>query len=82
MGVIQNIELKAVDHTFLPGRKVFECWRDGVFVAAIYPHQDGLRIVSKYMTDLVKEEETVFHGLEWLPSAIVKLGACEVAHGS
>ncbi|MBA7558458.1 hypothetical protein ES708_00061 [subsurface metagenome] len=74
MGVIQNIELKVVDHSVFPGRKVFECWRDGVFIAAIYPHQDGLRIVSKYMTDLVMEEEPTFHGLEWLPSAIVKLG--------
>jgi len=26
-----------------------EFWRDGVFVAGIYPHEDGIRIVSKYM---------------------------------
>lgn len=26
-----------------------EFWRDGVFVAAIYPHKDGIRIISKYM---------------------------------
>ncbi len=80
MAVIQNIELKVVDHKAIPGRKAVECWRDGVFVAAIYPHTDGLRIVSKYMTDLVKTEPIVY-GLEWLPSAVVMLGEKEVKHG-
>jgi len=82
MGVIQNIKLKVVDHAFLPGRKSVECWRDGVFVAAIYPHQDGLRIVSKYMTDVVREEEPVMSVGGWAPSAIVKLGKQEVVSGS
>lgn len=80
MGKVMNIELKVVDHNILLGKKVVECWRDGVFVAAIYPHQDGLRIVSKYMTDLVKEEEPVSRDLGWLPSAVVKLGEQEVTH--
>jgi len=50
-----------------------ECWRDGVFVAAIYPHQDGIRIVSKYMTDMLKEEEPAHHAGQWVPSALIKL---------
>lgn len=68
-----SIELKVASHGMLPGRQMVECWRNGVFVAAIYPHQDGIRIVSKYMTDVIKEEEPVYQVGQWLPSAIVKL---------
>lgn len=67
------IELKVASHGILPGKQMVECWRDGVFVASIYPHQDGIRIVSKYMTGVIKEEEPVYHSAQWLPSAIVKL---------
>ena len=42
-------------HTTLPGKTMVEYWRDGRFVASIYPHQDGIQIVSKYM-DGVKHE--------------------------
>ena len=68
-----GIELKVVNHKTLPGKKVVECWRDGVFVAAIYPHLDGVRIVSKYMADVYKEKRSVFHAGQWVPSAIIKL---------
>lgn len=71
-----GFEFKVVPHGILPGQPMIEVWRDGVFVAGIYPHQDGIRIVSKYMTDVFKEEEPVLdrNEGEWVPSAIVKLG--------
>ena len=59
-------EFKVRPHGILPGKEMVECWRDGVFVAGIYPHRDGIRIVSKYMTRV--EQET---GLP--PAAVVKL---------
>lgn len=67
------IELRLASHGLLPGSRMVECWRDGVFVAAIYPHQDGIRIVSKYMTDMLKEEEPAYHDGQWVPSALIKL---------
>ena len=67
-------EFRVVPHSILQEKQAVECWRDGKFVAGIYPHQDGIRIVSKYMTDVSKEEEPAFAGGQWLPSAIVKLG--------
>jgi len=67
-----SFEFKVVG-TILPGQQMIECWRDGVFVAGIYPHQDGIRIVSKYMTEVAKEEEPVMSRDGWAPSAIVKL---------
>jgi hypothetical protein len=82
MGEAQNIKFKIVDHKVRPGMKAIEVWRGEVFVAAVYPHQDGLRIVSKYMTDVAKETKPAFYDLDWLPSAVVKLGEKEVTFGS
>ncbi|KKM15094.1 hypothetical protein LCGC14_1699540 [marine sediment metagenome] len=44
-----NIEFRVKPHKVSPGKQMIEFHRDGVFVAAIYPHEDGIRIVSKYM---------------------------------
>jgi len=74
-----GIELRVTGHGILPGNQMVECWRDGKFVASIYPHQDGIRIVSRYVTDLVKEEEPAFHASQWTPSAIVKLGEAVIS---
>lgn len=68
-----SIELRVAHHGMLPGSLVFECWRDGVFVAALYPHEDGIRIVSKYLDDVVKEKEPRYAGGQWVPSAVIKL---------
>ncbi|GAI61017.1 unnamed protein product [marine sediment metagenome] len=68
-----DIELKVASHGVLPGKQMAECWRDGVFVAGIYPHEDGIRITSKYMADVLKEEEPSYHIGQWVPSAIIKL---------
>jgi len=69
-----NYEFRVVPNSILPGEQVVEYWRDGKFVAGIYPHQDGIRIVSKFMTDISKEAEPAYAGGQWLPAAIIKLG--------
>jgi len=48
-------EFRVVPHVVL-GEEMIECWRDGVLVAGIYPHQDGIRIVSKYMASVHVEQ--------------------------
>jgi len=68
-----NYEFRVVPHSMLPGKQAVECWRDGKFVAGIYPHQDGIRIVSKFMTDIIKESGPAYGG-QLLPAVIVKLG--------
>ena len=60
-----------VPHLMFPGKLAIEVWRDKKFVASIYTHEDGIRIVSKYMTDVSKESEPAFG--ELVPSAIIKL---------
>lgn len=32
-----------------------EAWKDGKFVAGIYSHDDGIRIVSKYLDGVEQE---------------------------
>ncbi len=61
-------------HGQLPAKIMVEYWRGKEFVAGIYPHKDGIRIVSKYMTGVSKEEKPAYAGGQWLPSAVVKLG--------
>jgi len=67
-------DFKVVTHSILPGSQVVEVWRNGVFIAGVYPHEDGIRVVSKYMTDVIKETEPVMARGNWLPTALVKLG--------
>lgn len=67
-------EFKVVSHSILPGSQAIECWRGGVFLAGIYPHEDGIRVVSKYMTEVTKEKEPAMARGNWLPTAIIKLG--------
>lgn len=68
-----SFEFRVCWHRLLAGQQMIECWRDGVFVAGIYPHQDGIRVASRYMTDVVKEEEPVMMSGGWAPSVIIKL---------
>lgn len=56
-------EFKVKPHDVLPDKEMVEYWRDGKFVAGIYPHQDGIRVVSKYMVRTLPEGG--------LPSAVV-----------
>lgn len=64
---------KVCPHMALPGKTMAEYWRDGKFVAGIYAHQDGIRIVSKYMTDVEKEAGPVMARGSWLPAVVIKL---------
>jgi len=68
-------QFKVRPHALQPGSEMIEVWRDGHFVAAVYPHEDGIRVVSKYMTNvhMEEEEEDVAHAGQWLPVAIVML---------
>lgn len=45
-------EFKVKPHGELPGKQMIEYWRGGVFVAGIYPHEDGIRVVSKFLGDV------------------------------
>lgn len=72
-------EFRVVPHSILPDTQMVEYWRNGKFVAGIYADQDGLRIVSKYMTDVSKEAESAMAQGEWLPSAIIELGEKSVS---
>jgi len=38
------------------GDTMVEVWRDGQFVAGIYPHEEGLRVVSKYLDGVQHED--------------------------
>ncbi|MBA7566824.1 hypothetical protein ES708_08521 [subsurface metagenome] len=61
-----NIEFRVKPHGILPGNKMVEFWQGGVFVAGIYPHEDGIRIVSKYI-------DGVEHEPEYPPAVVVQL---------
>ena len=60
-------------HSLLPGKLMVEYWRGKEFVAGIYPHQDGIRVVSKYMTGASMEEEPAMPRGLWTPSAVINL---------
>jgi len=53
-------------HGELPGKQIVEVWRDGEPMAGIYPHEDGIRIVSQYM-------DGVKHETEYPPAIVVRL---------
>lgn len=67
---MENKEFKVKPHGILPGNQMVEVWSDGVFVAGVYPHEDGIRIVSKYM-DWVMQEPG------YPPSVVVHLSDIE-----
>ena len=48
------------------GKPMVEAWKNGKFVAGIYSHDDGIRIVSKYL-DGVEQE------VNYPPGVILKL---------
>lgn len=48
-------EFKVKPHNSLPDKQMIEYWKDGEFIAGIYPHQDGIRIVSEHMTGVEGE---------------------------
>jgi hypothetical protein len=60
-------EFKVKPHSELAGKEMVEYWRDGVFIAGIYPHLDGIRVVSKFMVGLRPE-------VGWPPAVILEIG--------
>ncbi|GAI75898.1 unnamed protein product [marine sediment metagenome] len=72
--VMEDTEFRVEPHGTLPSRQMIEFWRGGQLVAGIYPHQDGIRVVSKYMTGVEKEA-----GLS--PAAVIFLGKEPVGEG-
>ena len=48
------------------GKPMVEAWKDGEFVAALYDHDDGIRIVSKYL-------DGIEHEVAIPPSVVIKL---------
>jgi len=61
-----NTEFRVKPHGILPDTQMVEVWRDGVFVAGIYAHEDGVRIESEYM-------DGVKHETEYPPAVVVSL---------
>lgn len=45
---MEGMEFRVATHMG-SGKPMAELWKNGQFIAGIYPHQDGLRIVSKYL---------------------------------
>lgn len=57
-------------HGVLPDKMMVEYWRRGEFVAGIYPHRDGIRIVSRFITGVAEDPG-------WPPqSVVIKLEGC------
>jgi hypothetical protein len=46
---------KVCPHDLQPDKLMVEYWRRGQFVAGIYPHQDGIRVVSKFITGVSED---------------------------
>ncbi|GAG80911.1 unnamed protein product [marine sediment metagenome] len=53
----------------LPDKMMVEYWRRGEFVAGIYPHQDGIRVVSKFITGVAED-------LDYPRAVIILLEGC------
>ncbi|MBA7538226.1 hypothetical protein ES705_30500 [subsurface metagenome] len=47
------------------GKPMVEVWLEGEFIASIYVHEDGIRIVSKYL-------DGVEHEAGMPPSVVIK----------
>ena len=44
-------------HHKLTGGMVIEVFDDDVFVACVYPHEDGIRVVSKYLGTVRRDDD-------------------------
>ena len=58
------MEFRITTHT-VTGKPMVEVWQDGEFIASIYGHEDGMRIVSKYL-------DGVAHKVDTPPSIVIK----------
>jgi len=60
-----GMEFRVSEHT-MTQKPMVEVWKDGEFIASIYGHDDGLRVVSKYL-------DGVEHEVDVPPSIVIKL---------
>jgi len=65
-----SYEFRVVPHSTIPSEQLVECWRDGKLVAGIYPHQEGIRIISKYLADVSRETVPDDTGI---PAVLIRL---------
>ena len=56
------MEFRITTHT-VTGKPMVEVWREKEFIAGIYAHEDGIRIVSKYLDGV--------EGEAGMPSSVV-----------
>lgn len=59
------IKFRLSTHT-LTSKPMVEVWRDDIFVASIYGHEEGVRLVSKYFDGVEVEHD-------YPPGVILKL---------
>lgn len=64
---MNGTEFQVVTHA-VTREPMVEFWKDGKIIAGIYGHEDGMRIVSKYM-------DGVEHELGYPPGVVIKLSA-------
>jgi hypothetical protein len=67
------IEFKLGEHTISRGNAMIEIWRDGVFVAGIFPREDQLKIVSHLIADVLYDDGN--DAMPPVPAAIVQFAA-------
>lgn len=58
------MEFRIATHTGT-GKPMVEVWQGGEFIASIYAHEDGMRIVSKYL-------DGVEHQVATPPSIVIR----------
>lgn len=42
------IKLKLAKHTCKANTDIIEIWKDGAFIGAVYPTDEGVKVISKY----------------------------------
>ncbi len=62
---MNGTEFRVGTHTET-GKPMVEFWKDSKFIAGIYGHEDGMRIVSKYL-------DGVAHEAGMPPGVVIKL---------
>lgn len=71
---MEPIAFKLVDHSLRSGVKIVEIYRGNILMGIIYPHKEGIHIVSKHLginpEDKVK---TVREGNIQIPTLLVSL---------
>jgi len=52
------------EHLRKPGTKIFEVWNNGEFMAAIYPTEKGIKVVSKHLPYVPENPEEARKAIE------------------